>query len=112
MPGIIVLGGSNGSGKSTAAGHLLPKDTKFLNADDVAKSLPQDSPRSIDRLAGQIILEQMSDLEVRGADFAVETTLAGRSLANRVRRLKTSGYTFQLMFLWVPSSDLAVARVA
>jgi predicted ABC-type ATPase len=112
MPEVIVLGGPNGSGKSTAAGYLLPRGTTFLNADDIAKGLSEASSRTIDRLAGQMILQQMNDLGSRGADFAVETTLAGRSLATRIRRLKASGYRFNLMFLWLPSPDLAVARVA
>ena len=44
------------------------------------------------------------------ADF--ETTLAARSYGQRLRRLQTAGYRIHLLFLWLPTADIAVARVA
>ena len=54
----------------------------------------------------------MEDLEAARADIAVETTLASRSLAPRIARLKQSGYRFQLLFMWLPNPEIAVSRVA
>jgi predicted ABC-type ATPase len=42
----------------------------------------------------------------------VETTLAGRSLAVRAERLRRFGYLFRLIFIWSPSADYAIERVA
>ena len=39
-PLFLILAGPNGAGKSTAAASLLPSDVVFLNADEMAKSLP------------------------------------------------------------------------
>jgi predicted ABC-type ATPase len=47
-----------------------------------------------------------------GESFAFETTLAGRSYAPWLRRCVAAGYELYLVFLWLPSADLAVARVA
>jgi predicted ABC-type ATPase len=44
--------------------------------------------------------------------FAFETTLASRSLAPWLTQLKRDGYAVHVMFLWLPSADLAVERVA
>jgi predicted ABC-type ATPase len=44
--------------------------------------------------------------------FGFETTLASRSFAPRIRRLIASGYECHLVFLWLPSADFAVGRVA
>lgn len=111
-PQIIVIAGPNGAGKSTAAAHLLPEGMTFVNADEVAKTLPDYPSRGADLQAGRLVLEWMDDLDRQRASFAVETTLAGRSLATRITRLRQSGYRFKLIFLVLPSVDHAVVRVA
>ncbi|HEY2251587.1 MAG TPA: hypothetical protein VGH74_11025 [Planctomycetaceae bacterium] len=42
----------------------------------------------------------------------MESTLAARSLAVRLRDLISQGYEFHLVFLYLSSADIAVARVA
>ena len=46
------------------------------------------------------------------ADFAFEITLASRTFAPWISELIRAGYTFHLVFLWLPNSEMAVARVA
>jgi predicted ABC-type ATPase len=77
-PQLIVLAGPNGAGKSTAASLLLPEGLAFVNADEVAKTLPGYPSRAVDILAGRLVLEQMDNLERERASFAVETTLSSR----------------------------------
>ena len=48
----------------------------------------------------------------RRDNFAIETTLASRSLAPRIRRLQAVGYEFQLLFFWLNSPELNIERVA
>ncbi len=112
MPHVIIIAGPNGAGKSTAAPLLLRHDITFVNADEVAKGLTETPPARRDVQAGRIVLRQLDDLERRGADIALETTLASRSLAPRVKRLRAAGYRFYLFFLWLPNPEVAVARVA
>ena len=90
-PKIVVLSGPNGAGKSTAATSILPPDLTFLNADEVAKILPGYPSTRADLQAGRRILEIMNALERERADFAVETTLASRTLAHRLKRMKLAG---------------------
>jgi predicted ABC-type ATPase len=111
-PQLIVLAGPNGAGKSTAAAYLLPRGMIFVNADEVAKTLPGYPAPAVDLLAARLVLEQMASLEQGRVSFALETTLASRSLAPRVNRLREIGYHLRLMFLFVPSADLSVRRVA
>lgn len=108
MPNIILLAGPNGAGKSTAAPYLLAPETTFLNADDIARELKAHGARErVDIEAGRLLLQQLDALERAGADIAVETTLASRSLAPRIARLRVNGYRFHLLFLWLPSNELA-----
>jgi predicted ABC-type ATPase len=111
-PKIFILAGPNGSGKSTAAAHLLPERITFVNADEVAKTLPGYPSISVDIQAGRLVLERMDDLETKRISFALETTLSSRSLVPRIVRLRSFGYQFRLLFLYIPTADLAVGRVA
>ncbi len=48
----------------------------------------------------------------RGDDFALESTLASRSLAPFVERCKDANYNFILFYVWLRDEELAVQRVA
>lgn len=111
-PIFIVISGPNGAGKSTAAASLIPPDTPFLNADEVAKMLPGYPSSAADMEASRIVLSEMDDHEMNQRSFSFETTLASRSLAPRITRLRRSGYFFRLAFAFLPDPDLAVMRVA
>lgn len=110
-PQVIVLGGANGAGKSTAATELLNNIT-FVNADEVAKRLPGYPSRATDFRAGRLVTEQLDELEARRADLAVETTLSRHVLARRIARLRRLGYHFRLIFCFLPLVELAILRVA
>jgi predicted ABC-type ATPase len=111
-PIFIVIAGPNGAGKSTPASLLLPPDMPFLNADEIAKGLPGYPSNSADMEASRIVLKEMDEHENDHRGFAFETTLASRSLAPRIVRLRQSGFLFRLAFAFLPDLNLAVARVA
>lgn len=114
-PTVVVLAGPNGAGKSTAAPFLLKgalKVTEFLNADMIARGLSPFAPESVAWEASEILLRRFDKLSERRVSFGLESTLATRSLASRLRKLIEVGYQFHLVFLFLPSVDLAVARVA
>ncbi len=54
----------------------------------------------------------MDELERAAESFAVETTLASRTLAPRVERLQSLGYPFRLHFIRSPGVEFSQARVA
>ncbi len=113
-PHLIVLAGPNGAGKSTAAPALLPTVlgvTEFVNADVIAQGLSAFQPDQTALPAGRIMLERLHQLAEQRADFAFETTLASRTFAPWIADLRRSGYAFHLLFLWLPSPEMAAARV-
>ena len=115
MPLIMVLAGPNGAGKSTCAPYLL-KDAlavdEFVNADTIAQGLSAYRSEAAAVTAGRVMLERLRTLAGLRRDFAFETTLSGRSHARWLRDLQTAGYRTHLVFLSLPSAELAVARVA
>ncbi len=58
------------------------------------------------------MLREIGEHARNGDSFAFETTLAGRNYARMVPQWQTAGYEVKLIFLSLPTADLAVARVA
>jgi predicted ABC-type ATPase len=115
MPNIFVIAGPNGAGKSTAARTMLPAFldcVEFVNADDIARGLSAFRPESVALLAGRMMLKRLDELARQRVDFAFETTLSSRSFAPWLRERQAEGFDVHLLYLWLPSPDLAVARVA
>lgn len=83
----------------------------LVNADVIAQGLSGLEPEGAAFEAGRIMLERLDDLTQRRQSFPFETTLAGRAYARRVSALLRNGYRFHVVFLWLDSADLAVARV-
>lgn len=114
MKNVYIIAGPNGSGKTTFAKKFLPdyaKCTNFVNADLIAQGLSPFSPRLAAMKSGRLVLEQIHTLAGKDLDFAFETTLAGKSYLPFLKGLKGKGYLVNLFFLWVPNTDLALARI-
>lgn len=115
MSEIYIIGGANGSGKTTVALNLLPNVLnifEYVNADAIAAGLSPLNPEAMAIQAGRLMLERLRSLANDGADFAFETTLAARTFVPFLRDCKAKGYTINLLYFWLRSPDLAVERVA
>ena len=115
LPKVVVLAGPNGAGKSTSAAKLLLgvlKVQEFVNADTIAQGLSAFAQERVAFEAGRIMLTRLKELAASRASFAFETTLASRSYAPWLAELRSAGYKVHVVFLWLPSADEAVARVA
>ena len=113
-PQVIVIAGPNGAGKTTLAPFLL-RDTlrvlEYVNADPIALGLSGFDPGSVAFQAGRVMLNRLHDLATQSKTFAFESTLAAKSYASWIEKLRNDGYEFHLVFLWLRSADLAVQRV-
>jgi len=111
---VYIIAGPNGSGKTTFARMFLPDYVNcpnFVNADLIAQGLAPFGPGAARIKAGKLVLQQIHEYARRGADFAFETTLSGKSYVNLLTGLKAKGYALHLFFLWIPSPELAIARI-
>lgn len=114
-PTAIVLAGINGAGKTTSSRSLLARTLKmmtFVNADIIAQGLSGFDPAAAAIRAGRIMLSELDELVRERANFAFETTLAARTYASWLGKLRASGYRVHLFYFWLNSADLAVGRVA
>ena len=114
MPRLFIIAGCNGSGKTTASYSVLPEMlecTQYVNSDEFAKSLAPFDPDSASVSAGRFMLMRIKYLFDRQDDFCIESTLATRSLLRMLREAKSNGYTVTLIYLWLSTPELAIARV-
>lgn len=115
IPRIYVIGGPNGAGKTTVSMALFPHGLQcpeFVNADAIAAGISPFRPESVALQAGRVMLARLRELVVADKDFAFETTMASRTFAPFLRECIAEGYRVHLLFVWINSPDLAVARVA
>lgn len=113
-PQCYVIAGPNGSGKTTFAREFLPRYVhclSFVNPDLIAQGLsPFDPVRAMTR-AGRLVLQEIRYKRDQHEDFAIETTLAGRTYLREIQEMKVAGYTVHLLYLWILSPELAICRI-
>ena len=89
------------------------KCSEFVNSDEIAKGL---SPFNADSIAvaveaSRIMYKRIKELIASGETFAMETTLATRTVANLIREAKREGYYVTLLYFWLNTPELAIERV-
>lgn len=112
---MYIIAGCNGAGKTTASYTLLPEMLNlriFVNADEIAEKLSPQDPSVEAVRAIRLSIERMYDLIEKDEDFAIETTLATRSLSRIVKDAQAKGYMVNILYFWLKSPEAAVARVA
>ncbi len=65
MANVYVIGGANGSSKTTVARILLPNFLdvfEYVNADEIAAGLSPFNPESVSMQAGRLMLERLNTL--------------------------------------------------
>jgi len=112
---IVIIAGPNGAGKTTFAREFLPREADcpdFINVDLIAAGLSPFDPDRAALRAGRIMLDEIKRRVRAGESFAFETTLSGRNYVRAIPGWRKAGYYVKLIFLSLPTADVAVARVA
>lgn len=105
-----VLGGANGSGKSTIFGQL-EAEGEFVNADLVARQIAPSDPASASFRAGKRVLDRLNRLIEARLDFVYETTLASHQALRLMETARAADYNVGLVFVVLRHSDLNLWRV-
>ena len=112
---IVIIAGPNGAGKTTFAMEYLPREAGcpiFVNADLIAAGISPFAPEAAAVKAGKLMLEEIRRHAASGDSFAFETTLSGRMYVRLIPVWRRQGYRVKLIFLSLPSIEVALARVA
>ena len=110
-----IIAGPNGAGKTTFALTYLrrfPEAQSFVNADLIAAGLSPLAPQQQLLAASRLMLKEIDNHIKARWSFAFETTLSGRGYLQLIRRLRSSGWRMELVYLALPSVELSILRVA
>ena len=84
---------------------------EFVNSDEFAKGLSPFNPEKASIQASRYMLMKIRYLLKRQQDFAIETTLATRTLIKTAKMAQEAGYSVTLLYFWLRSPELAIERV-
>ncbi len=111
---LYIIAGCNGAGKTTASFTILPEILnckEFVNADEIARGLSPFQPQTVAIEAGKLMLKRIDWLIDEQLSFAFETTLATKLYKNKMVKAKEKGFNIVMIFFWLRTVDLAIARV-
>ena len=107
-----MVAGPNGSGKSTLTKALDFEDREnLLDPDAIARRLNPADPHSAALTAGREMLWRIQDYLDKRVSFAIETTLASRRTLGILQKAKACGFTVQLVYIGLDTSERGILRV-
>jgi predicted ABC-type ATPase len=108
-----ILGGTNGSGKSTIYEEAVrPQiEGEFVNADILARRISPEAPEAASLRAGKQVVVRLDELITKRQNFVHETTLSSRQSLRVIRRARAAGYQVGLIFVVLHSVELNILRV-
>ncbi len=108
----IIIAGTNGAGKTTLY-ETNPELFRIprVNVDEIVREFGswQNFPDVMK--AGRIAVKRINDCFDNKLSFNQETTLCGHLIRSNVKRAKALGYSIEIYYIGLDSSELAVERV-
>ena len=109
---IVIIGGANGSGKTTFAKTFIKKyPYDFINADEIAKELNPKDLNSVKLQAGKIFFKKIQTLINEKRNFVVESTLSGKYLIKLIHEVKEKGYLVKIIYLFLHEPEVCINRI-
>lgn len=109
MKTYTIVGGVNGTGKSSLTGVLKTQKTDLGRIIDVDKITAQNGGSAI--VGGKIALERIEECLNKGLSFTQETTLSGRRTETTAAAAKEKGYTVRLYYVGLDSAEECLQRI-
>lgn len=104
-----IIGGVNGTGKSSLTGVLKAQTNDLGQIIDVDKITAQNGGNAVQ--GGKIALERIRECLDKGLSFTQETTLSGRKTESTAAEARERGYTVRLYYVGLDSADECLLRI-
>jgi len=116
MPTLYVIAGPNGAGKSTFSDALLPDAVHSFDGDLELKNLktkfPDTDEAQLFSHVTDVLFPAAKEKAMReNKDFAYETNFATEEVMDTVQSFQDKGYQTELIYIGLPSTLEAIARV-
>jgi len=116
MPTLYILGGPNGTGKTTfyetaLLEEFVDSSLSFINADLIARSFRGGYTAENFAKADYVVREKISEHIKANADFMIESNMATQRDYDWVEGMKQRGYNVVLYFLCTSFIEININRV-
>ncbi|WP_454788871.1 zeta toxin family protein [Mycolicibacterium lutetiense] len=116
MPGLYVLAGVNGAGKSSIGGAAIRSfGGDYFNPDEAARKLMAANPELDQTRANSLAWHQGKRLLERAVaeklDLAIESTLAGSTIPRLLTEAAAEGFEVRIWYVGLASPELHIERV-
>ena len=116
MPGIYVLAGVNGAGKSSITGAAIRAlGGEYFNPDEAARRVIDANPGLDQTTANGLAWQQGRRLLERAIaeklDLAIESTLGGSTIPKLLAQAATEGFEVRITYVGLTSPELHIERV-
>jgi len=109
---IFVIGGTNGTGKSTIEEELLGPSIPFINTDFIAQQLKyQQSSLMLAELAQQYGSEQIEKYIITNQSFAFENNLHESKTFQWLEKMQKEGYRVEVFYIGVDNLRITTKRI-
>ncbi len=117
MPGIWVLAGTNGAGKSSIGGEMLRRaGGDYFNPDEIAHRLREMHPdlgqRQANAAAWTAGVRLLDEAIRERREHFFETTLGGTTIRRKLEAAIDAGFEVRIWYVGLESVELHLARVA
>ena len=109
MKTYTIIGGVNGTGKSSLTGVLKTQTTDLGQIIDVDKITAENGGSAI--LGGKIALGRIQSCLDKNISFTQETTLSGRKTELTAQKAREKGYYVRLYYVGLDSADECLLRI-
>ena len=109
MKTYTIIGGVNGTGKSSLTGVLKTQTTDLGQIIDVDKITAENGGSAIQ--GGKIALERIRECLDKGLSFTQETTLSGRKTELTAAEARERGYSVRLYYVGLDSAEECLLRI-
>lgn len=107
MKELIIIGGANGSGKTTFSKEILAETGySFLNADEIEKELVSSKLQ-----AGRTFFERLERHINVGESFVLESTLSGNYLEKVIKNTLKQDYLVKIVYVFLESAEDCIQRI-
>jgi predicted ABC-type ATPase len=115
-PGIFVLAGTNGAGKSSIAGEMVRAgEGVYFNPDEAARRIRESNPdlsaREANAAAWQAGKRLLERAIAERLEYTFETTLGGETITGLLEKALDAGIEVRIWYAGLTSAELHIARV-
>jgi len=109
MKTYTIIGGVNGTGKTSLSGVLKGESNDLGQIIDVDKIVVANNCDSLQ--ADKIAVQKIEQYLDKGITFTQETTLSGSKTLNTVKKAKELGYYIRLFYIGLDTFDESLSRI-